>query len=340
MNIASGDGAIPSPRMSSNRITKSSPHACAIVDGSLQNIKKYQSEKPLGAQESARIWRHTALKGVELFRGSYKKYQAARHFHGVPAIGVVARGAMNFYCRGAINFLPSNTIFLMNPEEVHAPGPAIPDGWVLRVFYFEDSFYRARCANFALADLRFSQVLVQDRVLSENLLTLHRNLEEDRTALEAEASLLTVFSRVAERYSCAPARVPAPAKEHGKIKRVKDYVAAHHRQNITLDDLAAAVQFSPYHLLRTFRSTVGLTPHAYLTQVRVEAAKRLLRAGHTIANVAAETGFSDQSHFTRHFKRLTGVTPARYHGNIRRSKQPNAPTLLQPPQFHKLQVAG
>lgn len=319
--------------MSPNGTTKSSPHACVIVDGSLQNIKKYQSERPLGAQESARIWRHTALKGVELFRGSYKKYQAAHHFHGVPAIGVVAQGAMQFYCRGATNVLPSNTIFLMNPEEVHAPGPAIPDGWVLRVFYFEDSFYRARCANFALADLRFSQVLVQDRVLSDNLLTLHRNLEEDGTALEAEPSLLTVFSRVAERYSCAAARVSVPAKEHGKIKRVKDYIAAHHRKNITLDDLAAAVQLSPYHLLRTFRSTVGLTPHAYLTQVRVEAAKRLLRAGHSIASVSAETGFADQSHFTRHFKRITGVTPARYHGNTWRAKRPAAPTFTQPSQF-------
>jgi AraC-like DNA-binding protein len=87
---------------------------------------------------------------------------------------------------------------------------------------------------------------------------------------------------------------------------------AHFERDIALDDLAAVAQFSPYHLLRTFRRSVGLTPHAYLIQIRIEEGKRLLRMGNSISDVSASTGFADQSHFTRHFKRIMGVTPGQY----------------------------
>ncbi len=91
-----------------------------------------------------------------------------------------------------------------------------------------------------------------------------------------------------------------------------DYLHANYERNVTLDDLAGLAQSSPYHLLRKFRRSVGLTPHAYLIQIRVEEGKRLLRAGNPISDVSAGTGFTDQSHFTRHFKRIMGVTPGQY----------------------------
>jgi AraC-like DNA-binding protein len=97
-----------------------------------------------------------------------------------------------------------------------------------------------------------------------------------------------------------------------KINRVKEYLNAYYGRDITLDDLAEVAQFSPYHLLRTFRSSVGLTPHAYLIQIRIEEGKRLLRTGNPISDVSATTGFTDQSHFTRHFKRIMGITPGQY----------------------------
>ena len=64
--------------------------------------------------------------------------------------------------------------------------------------------------------------------------------------------------------------------------------------------------------MRVFRKVLGLPPHAYLVQVRITQAKKLLASGMAIAEVAAETGFSDQSHLHRHFKRIVGVTPGQY----------------------------
>ena len=76
--------------------------------------------------------------------------------------------------------------------------------------------------------------------------------------------------------------------------------------------LAQLTQLNPLKLLLSFRQVTGLPPHAYLVQIRVQQAKQQLAAGRAIATVALETGFSDQSHLNRHFKRLVGVTPGQY----------------------------
>lgn len=96
------------------------------------------------------------------------------------------------------------------------------------------------------------------------------------------------------------------------VQQALDYLETHYAAAITLDDLAAQTHLSPYHLLRLFKATYGLPPHAYLTQLRVQRAKRLLLAGQPIAAVALDVGFVDQSHLTRHFKRIVGVPPGQY----------------------------
>ncbi|MBZ5659743.1 MAG: AraC family transcriptional regulator [Acidobacteriia bacterium] len=275
-------------------------------------IHQDHSARPIGRDERARIWRHGALRGTELFQGSYRKYEFAHHFHSVPAIGIVERGSMSCYCRGETHVLPAGTVLLLNPGEVHAPGPAHSHEWSLRVFFFEDEQFRLRSADLARDALRFSKPFVQDRRLATSLLRLHRKLETQGTELDLESSTLEVFTQLARRHSCVPVQVHRSGIGKFKIKRVKDYLNAHYRRDITLDDLSAVAQLSPYHLLRTFRSSVGLTPHAYLIQIRIEEGKRLLRMGNSISDVSASTGFTDQSHFTRHFKRIMGVTPGQY----------------------------
>jgi AraC-like DNA-binding protein len=282
------------------------------MDADNSHIYRDHSARPAGRDESARIWQHGALSGAELFRGSYRKYEFAHHFHSVPAIGVVERGSMRCYCKGATHILPPGTVLLFNPGEVHAPGPAHSNEWTFRVFFFEDELFRARSADVARSVLRFSKPFVEDRRLASSLLQLHCKLETHATALDIESSIFGIFTQLAQKHTCLPAHTHRSGIEKTKIKRVKEHLDVYFRRDITLGDLAAIAQFSPYHTLRTFRSSVGLTPHAYLIQIRIEEGKRLLRTGNSISDVAASTGFTDQSHFTRHFKRIMGVTPGQY----------------------------
>jgi AraC-like ligand binding domain len=138
-------------------------------------------------QETAYMWRHPELTGVELFRGVYKSYHAARHFHLGPAIGIVAKGAISSYARGAMHTLPTGTVFLINPEEVHAPQPIIPEGWVLRAFYFSNDFYSRLSRSLGLGDVHFSELFVKNELLTQSLLSLHRSLERSGIRLELES---------------------------------------------------------------------------------------------------------------------------------------------------------
>jgi AraC family transcriptional regulator len=96
-----------------------------------------------------------------------------------------------------------------------------------------------------------------------------------------------------------------------KLRAVIEYIHEHLDAELSLDHLAAVAHMSPYHFARLFKNSTGLPPHQYIIACRVERAKELLRDRDrlTLAEVAMEVGFSNQSHFTRHFKRLVGVTP-------------------------------
>jgi AraC family transcriptional regulator len=91
---------------------------------------------------------------------------------------------------------------------------------------------------------------------------------------------------------------------------VKEYINGHLHQDLKLDELAAIAQLSPYHFLRLFKQSMGITPHQYILQRRLNQAKHLLQQSElSIVEIAARTGFSDQSHLTRSFKRMMGMTP-------------------------------
>jgi AraC family transcriptional regulator len=91
---------------------------------------------------------------------------------------------------------------------------------------------------------------------------------------------------------------------------VKEYINNHLHQNLKLEKIAAIAQLSPYHFLRLFKQSMGITPHQYILQCRLNQAKHLLQHSElSIVEIATRTGFCDQSHLTRYFKRMMGATP-------------------------------
>lgn len=94
------------------------------------------------------------------------------------------------------------------------------------------------------------------------------------------------------------------------LKQVTEYIHEHLHQDLKLADLSAIAQLSPYHFLRLFKQRMGITPHQYILQRRIEKVKHLLKHSNlSIAEIAMQTGFCDQSHLTRCFKHIVGITP-------------------------------
>ena len=96
------------------------------------------------------------------------------------------------------------------------------------------------------------------------------------------------------------------------VRRARSYIEANWAESISLDELARVSYVSKYHLVRTFRRTLGLPPHTYQMRLRLVHAMRMLVGGASVSRVAYDTGFADQAHLTRAFKRGYGAPPVRY----------------------------
>lgn len=129
-------------------------------------------------------------------------------------------------------------------------------------------------------------------------------------ALEAEDGLLH-FARVLAELP-PTSMIRRSGVEPRAVRAMRELLTAEFAKNVTLDELAKEAGMSKYYAAHLFKSYVGISPHRFVTGVRVSHARRLLRQGVTCSKVAEVCGFSDQSHMTRHFSRLHEISPSRY----------------------------
>jgi AraC-like DNA-binding protein len=159
---------------------------------------------------------------------------------------------------------------------------------------------------------------ISNEWLCQQIIRHHRSLE-DGSLLDAECALADcvglLFQHCIERRAGGTAPVP-----RANVLRARDYIEDNYQQQLSACELAKAVGASRYHLARSFAEEFGVTPHAYLVQVRLAKAKLLLARDIPVQRVAIEAGFADQSHFTRHFRNTYGATPAQYVRAIRRAR--------------------
>lgn len=131
-------------------------------------------------------------------------------------------------------------------------------------------------------------------------------------AINAGADRLTLEVAVTEAIT-SWGKLSSSLSHHTRpVRRATEYLRERLADRFTLDDVAAYAALDKFHLCRAFRSQVGLPPHTYLTHLRVQRARELLRSGLRASELAPRVGFYDQSQLTRHFKRIVGVTPGVY----------------------------
>ncbi len=133
--------------------------------------------------------------------------------------------------------------------------------------------------------------------------------------LYAELLGASLTAYLARHYCVWPARIREikGGMPGNRLRQTIEYIEAHLTADLRLEEMAENAQMSPYTFGRLFRQTTGLTPHQYLLRARIKEAKRLLREGKSpIADISLQLGFSDQSHFTRVFHKITGVTPKKF----------------------------
>ncbi len=264
--------------------------------------------------EWARTWLDPHLD-LRLLQARYVQHAYARHSHDYYVIGLIEQGHQTFLHDGRRQFTPPGGLILINPGAVHTGEAAAAEGFAMRCLYPTVAHMQAAAQGLTgrPVDLpQFTQVRVDDPDLYAALRALHATLAQGTSALESEARLTWTLTRLFARYGDQVAHPATAGRERHAVQQARRYIDERFAEGVRLSELAAHVALSPYHLLRAFHAEVGLPPHAYLATVRVRHAERLIAAGRPLAEVAAETGFSSQSHLTHHFKRLIGVTPGQY----------------------------
>ncbi len=263
--------------------------------------------------EQIDVWRIDELEGIEFRSGVAVKEPYPKHWHEEYQLCFLGEGGGELTYRGTSHNTPKMSLFIVHPGEVHSN--STETGCSFRSIYVLPGVVQnvLNDSDRKITELPFfPDPMIFDWDIIQEYLRLHQPRTSFFTALERETALLELLQKLVSRYSRDNAAAQTFGKESDAVKKVKEYIVEHYEQNISLKTLSRVANLSQFHLNRVFSDEIGMPPHAFQIQVRIAKAKQFIKQGFPLSKVAATTGFADQSHFSRHFKRLMKITPGEY----------------------------
>lgn len=258
-----------------------------------------------GPEDRAQYRRPVGRPGVEFYRARIRDHRFEAHSHEAYGLGVITHGLGRFRWRGGEHLAPQASLMLMNPEDLHTGQSADAGCWAYQMVYLDEDLLPALGGD---RSWRFDAAVSGSPEQAQAVALCMRALWEAREPLAVDSLLLQLVELIRPQ-----ARVQErQAEAAGRFEPVLDFMRSRLDQALSLEQLAAVAGLSPFHFLRSFRARHHATPQQVLMALRSFEAKRLLALGQAPAEVAAATGFADQSHLTRSLQRRYGVTPAAY----------------------------
>ncbi|MBC8069646.1 MAG: helix-turn-helix transcriptional regulator [Deltaproteobacteria bacterium] len=224
-------------------------------------------------------------------------------------INLVLDGVADLWTRGATHRVGPGHVVLANPGQLRSVTRRCTPTATTRSLTIDERFFvDALRIRGGAAGAAFDEATTTNGALQAALIRLYGELgEPGRLAVEeAVEDLLDEVGRCVSGTDTR--RWPA----HLGIRRAQAFLEEHFEDDVGIDTLTSISGLSRAHLIREFRRSVGVPPHQYLIHARVRRARSLLATGSSVAEAALATGFYDQSHFARHFRRLVGITAVAY----------------------------
>jgi AraC-like DNA-binding protein len=267
----------------------------------------------------------TIVAGVELpcgrFDALWADHFAMRyppHFHDTWAIGVVEAGLLQLRTARGEWVGGPGTILAFAPGEIHSAAALSATGYRYRMVYPSAEFIRGISAADRAdpSDRPFQVPVFTDHELAGKLVTAHQPLIDGQWDTEAESELVAALRSLWRNY-CTTLDESHDADDLNAVERARDFLGSRFSKQVRLASIAAECGMSAFQLIRVFQRVLGVSPYAYLVQLRVNRARDLLHQGVGVSEVAYSCGFSDQSHLTRVFKKAIGVPPGTYQRAVR-----------------------
>lgn len=262
------------------------------------------------------FYRNIELEGLEITRVVGSRHIFPKHVHDDNYTLVLVEEGSS-YCVGPEKHeavVDKESVALINPGQVHS---GVPTGDEPISYWAANIMLDVMTTS--LGDIlekdggvpEFRSMIIRDPALQNHLRLFFRLMTEPAEPLERDTALLESLCHLLIRYSSGK-NPAASCHDSHLVCLAKEYLSEELARKMSLNEVAEAVGLSRYHFLRVFKKATGIPPHAFRSQRRIDLSQKLLRQGMAFSQIALETGFSDQSHFTKRFKQFTGATPRQY----------------------------
>ncbi len=264
--------------------------------------------------ERLRFFSPSDIGCVQAVHGNDVAHAFPRHCHNGFCLGVVRKGARVIYQGGVSTIIPENGLFVINPGVSHACASRSGRHSYFSICVEAETLKDvvSQIAGRERAVPHFRNILLHDTGLAWRIRHFSSLVENAGVTMEKEFALNCLLSSLVLRHGDEPPNPRRVGLPSDAIKRACAFIGENYARDLSLRQVAEAVHLSPFYFQRLFLGKTGVSPHDYLVQYRIRQARGLLSKGRSIAEVALDTGFVDQSHFTRSFKRVMGVTPGAY----------------------------
>lgn len=252
-----------------------------------------------------RAWRPEVPGVVEVLHARMTSHVYPMHTHESWTLLIVDDGMVRYDLHRREHGALGGAVTLLPPHVPHNGRSATAAGFSKRVVYLDLSHVPESLIGRAVG-----QPVLDDPLLRQRVRQLHEVLGRPGEEFEAEHRLAFIAERLRWHLRSGEPETARPGA--GVAGDLRDLIDARFREKMTLRDASDVLHAHPAHLVRAFGGEFGISPHQYLTSRRVDLARRLLLGGMPPGLAAAEAGFYDQSHLTRHFKHMLGTSPGRY----------------------------
>lgn len=267
----------------------------------------------MAAHDRFRAWRPAVAGVTEVLHAHFVEHAYPMHAHASWTLLIVDDGVVSYDLDRHAHFV-ADAVTLLPPHVPHNGRAATAAGFRKRVVYLDPAQLPAEFIGRAV-----DQPVFVDAVLRRRIHQIHGALVQPGQEFEAESRLALVAERLTEHLrrhvgegGGGGGRRGAAVADPPLARALRDLLAERFRSGLSLSEAAALLHAHPAHLVRTFSREYGMSPHQYLTSLRVDDSRKLLLAGMPLASVATASGFYDQPHLTRHFTRILGTPPGRF----------------------------
>lgn len=264
---------------------------------------------------SIHVFNLPSATGIKAITAHHISNEFRRHIHRTVIIGLVDQGRRHIIHQHGMTHISENEMFVLNPGQVHScccDGSSRHSYRVLSVSYQTLQSISRQVYKRDAPSLYFNDIELKSTRLVEKFKCVFKRIENREPAAKTEIILCSFLSQLVRLVSKKRSATDSKCVQKDSIQRVCRYIQTHYADPLSLEKMAGIACLSPFHFQREFKRILGITPCEYISDFRIHQSEKMLLKSESLVDIAGRTGFVDQSHFSKVFKKTMGIPPGKF----------------------------